>query len=126
MNASDSRMIAIVILIAITFFSGFRLAKTGRPFNNLLLTVHKLLSLALLVLAVIQVNYLHKLNEIAPYVWILFIVATALFVMEIISGALLSAYKIEKIAGLVHKIIPFVLLLAFGLLFYVSYLPKHA
>jgi ammonia channel protein AmtB len=119
-------MITIAILIVITFFSGFRLAKTGKPFNNLLLTSHKLISLALLVLAVIQFNYLQKLNEINLYLWILFTAAAALFVLEIISGALLSAYKTERLAGLVHKVVPFVLLLAFGLLFYLSYLPKHA
>lgn len=126
MNATDSRMITIAILIVITFFSGFRLAKTGKPFNKLLLTSHKLISLALLVLAVIQFNYLQKLNEINLYHWILFAAAAALFVLEIISGALLSAYKTERLAGLVHKVIPFVLLLPFALLFYLSYLSKHA
>ena len=106
---NDPLMVLVTItLFVLVFVLGFVLQRRGRPHHVLLLTAHKLLALAALILmaiTVIRINRATPLNTVA----LVAAVATAVFfVVAIISGGLVSTDKpAPPIALLVHRVTPF-------------------
>jgi hypothetical protein len=108
MNDQLAVLVTIALLVLV-FALGFVLQGRGRPHNILLLTAHKLIALAALILmaiTVIRINRVTPLDTIA-------LVATAatavFFVAAIISGGLVSTDKpAPALAKALHWISPFV------------------
>jgi hypothetical protein len=107
-------MIQITVLLFLgVFVSGFWLSRFGRPFNAILLAVHKLASLAavlLLVLTVVRVNAVAMLGAID---WVA-VAASGLFLLGAIgTGGLWSVDKPTPAAVLtLHRITPFLSVLS--------------
>lgn len=122
MNTITTRMIAIGALYLLMILTGIWLTKKGKPYSPLAVNLHKFITLAMLVLAVIQVISLNKTNGISGLVWVAVIIAAILFLMEMVSGGIISASKEEKVTVVKsHKIVPVFLTLALFFLFYWSY-----
>ena len=99
-----SKIIINSALMLITIVLGVVLHKTGKPYNNLLFTAHKLITLGFVVyLAIVMVNY-DKLNGFNP----LLVAFTVLLMLSVIalmvSGALLSLDKLETAMLKLHRI----------------------
>lgn len=80
-------------LFGLVFVLGFVLQRRGRPHNVLLLTAHKLLALAALILMAITVI---RINRATPLDTVALVTAAAtgvFFVVAIISGGLVSTDK---------------------------------
>jgi hypothetical protein len=94
-----------------TFISGFWLSRSGKPFNVIILTIHKLISLAAAVLLGIVI---YRINQVAPLRTIELAagVVTGLFFLDaVVSGGLLSIGKPMPAAILtMHRITPFLTL----------------
>ncbi len=101
-------VLVIIALFVLVFVLGFVLQRRGRPHHVLLLTAHKLLALAALILmaiTVIRINRVTPLDTIA-------LVATAatavFFVVAIISGGLVSTDRpAPALARALHWVTPF-------------------
>ena len=96
------------LLFLFTFISGFWLSRSGKPFNVIILTIHKLISLAAAVLLGIVI---HQINQVAPLRTIELAagVVTGLFFLgAVVSGGLLSTDKPMPPAILaIHRTTPF-------------------
>lgn len=97
---------------------GVILHKNGNPYNNLLLTIHKLISVAFIVfVSFIIINYL-KNNEISGLFLISIIITALASVILLASGGLISAEKFQEPMKIVHRVFTLVLLFGGSALFY--------
>lgn len=109
MPANPTTMLITALLFVTVFILGFVLQRRGRPHNVLLLTAHKLIALAALILMAITVI---RINQAAPLdaAALVAAIATAVFfVVAIISGGLVSTDKpAPAVARALHWVAPFV------------------
>ena len=83
------------ILFLLTLAFGFWLSKTGRPYNGLLFNAHKLIALAGVVVAAIQVAKNLAPANSSALLTVLLVVAAISIIALFASGALLSANKLN-------------------------------
>ncbi|MFL7793024.1 MAG: hypothetical protein AB8I69_12845 [Anaerolineae bacterium] len=111
-------MDAISIIVAglvfvVIFASGYWLSRAGKPYSVIVLTVHKLISLAavvLLVIVMIQANQVAALSALELIAGVI----TGLFLLGLMAtGGLLSVDKqMPAIVLKLHQIAPYLTLVA--------------
>lgn len=99
--------------------SGFFLSRKGKPYNVIISTIHKLVSLALLayfIVIIFQANRLAPLSSLE----IIASVFTGLFFLALIAtGGILSASKIiSRSLQIVHRILPYLAILSTAITVY--------
>jgi hypothetical protein len=96
------------IIFILTLAAGVWLSHSGRPLNTIIITIHKLIALAAVVVTAIQVYGLLKNTEIQTLL-ILLMTLTGLCVVALFAtGALLSAVKpVSDKLLTIHKAAPF-------------------
>jgi hypothetical protein len=101
------------LFFLVIFPSGYWLARLGKPYNGLLLNVHKLVALAAVVFLVITVNQVRK-SALFGLVEMAVLAITALcFAGAIVSGGLVSIPRPMPIAASVlHKLLPYLTFLS--------------
>jgi hypothetical protein len=121
MAAIQDRVFVVILSFFVIFVSGFSMSRSGKPFNGLVASIHKLLSLAtvvFLVLLLMRINHLARLSMVE---WIVCAIAVLLIVAAIASGSVMMAVESSPAAHLTHRIVPYLALLstaaAFWLLF---------
>jgi hypothetical protein len=118
MNTAQLRVLVTGLFFLFIFLSGFWLSSSGKPLNTIILTIHKLISVAVvfLVVTVIQLSRGTGLGATE----ITAIVATGLFFLgTIASGGLLSIGSPMPAAILtLHRITPFVTVLSTAVTLY--------
>ena len=115
-------MIQIFLLVYLAIFvSGFWLSLRGRPFNAVLLTVHKLVSLAAVVLLGFIVWRVSREAALRAIDWAAVVVTGLFFLGTIATGGLLSADSLVPAARTArvrvailwaHRITPFLTVLS--------------
>jgi hypothetical protein len=116
------RLLGVVFLFVLIFVSGFWLVSSGKPYSAVLLAVHKLMSVGLVVLMVVTILNINRQNPLAPEVFILSLSAGLFFLAAIISGGLLSMDKtMPSFVLLLHRITPFITILAVTVVFYLIF-----
>ena len=109
MLVPSQTVLAAVALFVAVFALGFWLRQSGKPYSGLVLTAHKLISLAVLVLFVLTVNRINKATPLASAALASAVLTGVFFVIAIISGGLASTDKpAPAIALLLHRVTPFV------------------
>ena len=108
MSTIQLRVVGAGVFYLFIFLSGFWLSHSGKPYSVIILAIHKLISLAAIVLlgtTVYQINRAAKLSAIE----LLAVVVTGLlFLGTIVSGGLLSTGKTMPAAILrLHQITPY-------------------
>ena len=101
------------VLFLFTLVFGFWLSASGKPYHGLLFNVHKLIALGCVVLAIVQLSKIFKAGDAT--IWLtLLLAAGALSILALfVSGALMSAGKLDYASMLaIHRIAPIVLFLA--------------
>ncbi len=100
-----TKFILPALLFLLTLALGFWLSKTGRPYNGLLFNAHKLIALAGVVVAAIQVaKNLAPANSTALLTALL-VVAAINIIALFASGALMSAGKLNYfLLRVIHNI----------------------
>ena len=95
------------ILLLLTLVSGLWLSNSGKPLNNIIFTIHKLVALAVVVTSIIQMYKLLKGSDIQSLIWAL-IVFTGLCVVALFAtGALMSLEKMNYTVLLtIHRVAP--------------------
>ena len=119
MSVNQLRILGAGLFYLFIFLSGIWLTRSGRPYNTIVLTIHKLVSVAAVVFLVVV---LHRMNKTAPLgVGELASAAiTGLFFLgTIATGGLLSADKpMPGIILWLHRITPFLTVLSTAVTLY--------
>jgi hypothetical protein len=106
------------ILITGAFFvfilaSGFWLSRLGRPINTIVLTIHKLISVAAVVYLVVNV---YRINRVTPLTTLEIVASAAvilLFLVMIATGGLLSVEKqMPAYVHTIHQFTPYLVILS--------------
>jgi hypothetical protein len=99
-----------VLCLVVILVSGYRLRNKGKPYGTLLLTIHKLIPLGMLAYLIIT---LRQMSPLSPLVLTLAILGAIFYLLLIASGGWISAAK-EAPGGvkIVHKVLPYLAILA--------------
>jgi len=119
MNADQLRIVGAGLVFVVIFVSGYWLSRAGKPYNVIVLTVHKLISLAavvFLVITMIQANRVAALSAVELIAGVL----TGLFFLGLMAtGGLLSGDKqMPAVVLKLHQIAPYLTVLAAAVTLY--------
>ncbi len=113
MFSPQLRLIISGLSFFIIFAIGFVLQHSGKPYNVALFTLHKLVSVGLVVFLVVAVI---KINQVAPLstLQIIVLAISALcFIATVATGGMLSVEKTwPLIVAVLHKVLPFATLVS--------------
>jgi len=96
------------LFFVLIILSGLWLSRNGRPLSGIILTVHKLISVAAVVYLVITVYRIHQAAPLSSVEMAISVLALLFFIVMIATGGLLSTAK--AMPGLVlkiHQIMPY-------------------
>ena len=109
----DKRILAITILYIVKFIFGFWLFRTGKPYNTIILTIHKLVSLATLGYIVFIANRVRLGVGLTAVDIFAVVVTIVLFLISIATGGVLSIDKpANTVVSVMHKVVPFLSVLS--------------
>ena len=119
-------MIQITVLLYLAIFvTGFWLSLRGRPFSAILLTVHKLVSLAAVVVLVLTVWRVNREAALRAIDWVAVVITGLFFMGTIATGGLLSAGEPKSASVLwAHRITPFLTVLSTAAALYLLLGPR--
>ena len=102
----ELKIIITGILMLLMLTSGILLSRLGRPLNSLVFTLHKLITVAAIILSALTIYHLQKNIELTNIHIAIFCFIGLVFLSSLISGALLSFEKpvINRIYIVIHKI----------------------
>ncbi|MBN2518882.1 MAG: hypothetical protein JXB17_00115 [Bacteroidales bacterium] len=119
MNNYSFKIIVTGIFFIVMIVSGIWLSKLGRPLNNGVFTIHKLISLLTIVFSVITVYQLQKNIELRNIDVVFIIITGIAFLVSFVSGALLSFDNlVNKFILTFHKTSPVLLVISIAILIY--------
>jgi hypothetical protein len=112
-------MLGAAALFVVVFVLGFLLRRSGKPFSGVVLTVHKLVSLAVLILFILTVNRINTATPLASAALAAAVLTGVIFVVAIVSGGLASTDKpAPAIALTLHRVTPFVTIAGVSVTFF--------
>lgn len=118
MDITQMKTLVAATGFILIFVSGFWLNKTGQPFSAGVLTLHKLLSVALIVYLVITVLNINKIAPLSQGELIACIVTGLLFLGAVVSGGVLSAVKnLSVVVQTLHMVLSVLTVLSTVVLF---------
>jgi hypothetical protein len=113
MSASAWRTISTALLFIVIFASGYWLSRSGKPYNTLLLTVHKLISVGAFVFLVIILIRAARADSLGAAEGIAGGISGVLFLSLIATGGLLSSdLETAAVVSIVHRIAPYLTILS--------------
>jgi hypothetical protein len=119
MSLMNSQFIRAGVFFLFIFIFGFWLRCSGKPYNTLLFTIHKLIGLGLGITLGLKVYEVHKKSPLGSTEIISIVVTILLFVALVASGSFLSAEK--EMPGFVkgiHSVLPYLTVLSTGITIY--------
>lgn len=109
----ESRILTMAILFGAIFGSGFWLSRTGKPHNALMLNLHKLISLAAVVLLFLTVSQVWRAEPEVSGLLAASAAVGVFFLATIVTGGLVSAMQSPPpVVSALHKYLPYATLLA--------------
>jgi hypothetical protein len=107
------------ILFLLTLVFGFWLSHAGKPYNGLLINVHKLIALSVVVLMIFQLSKILKSTDPVALITVLLIVAAVCVVAVFASGGLMSAGVLDySLMLIIHRVSTPVLMIVLALASY--------
>jgi len=114
-----SKFLVSGLFFVFVFLSGFWLSRTGKPYNMLLITFHKLVSLAGGLYLARMVYRFHRQDPLSPVQIATVVIAFLLFIVNVTTGSLLSATKpIPEIVSTLNKYSPYLTVIAAAVMIY--------
>jgi hypothetical protein len=120
MSTITSKFVVTGLLLTFTLISGVFLSNSGKPYNGVIFTVHKLIALATVVVIAVNIYQLQKVGGVGALVELaLFSVIGLLFLALFVSGALLSIGNLApEISLTIHKVFPLLVVFSTVAAFY--------
>ncbi len=113
MGAIQSSVGGIGLFFVFVFLSGVWLSRSGKPLNGIILTVHKLISLAVVVFLAVTIYPLNQASDLSAMGLVAGAVTGLFFLGAIVTGGLLSTGKPMPSAILTaHQAVPFLTVLS--------------
>lgn len=114
MNTITTKLIVAGILFLFTLISGVIVSQSGRPLSVGLVTIHKLIAVATVVLIGMAVNQLYKTGDGKVFIELSVTVITAvLFLALVTTGALLTRdIQLPEAILKVHQAVPLLALVS--------------
>lgn len=112
MSATSTKIVITGAFFLFIFLFGFVLSRGGKPYPTLLFNVHKLVALGTLVYLAITVYNLHRAAPLAPGLIALVAFTGLCFVVTIVAGGLLNIDKSPAFLAVIHRVSPYLTLLA--------------
>ncbi len=108
-----------VMGFVLIFLSGYWLQHAGQPFNVIVLTLHKLISIVVIAYLILNVMRISRIAPLGQAAWIACIAVGVLFLLTIATGGWLSAVKtMPAFVRTLHHILPFLTALSTAVAFY--------
>ena len=104
MSITYLRVAGAIIFFVLIFSSGFWLMNAGKPYNNALLNVHKLISIAAVVLFGVTVFQISKISALTSIELATTVVTGILFLGTIVSGGLSSINTMPTAFLILHRV----------------------
>ncbi len=102
------RLLGIGALFLFIFLTGLWLGQAGKPYSVVVLTIHKLVTLAAIGLLAVTVYETNQAVKLSPTELTLAAVTGLLFLATIMGGGLLSIERsMPAVVSTVHRIAPF-------------------
>ena len=126
MSILTSKTAIFGLLVVLTLVSGVWLSHSGKPYNSMIFTIHKLIALATVIIIGMNVYHLFRAMDGNTLVALSVIaVSGLLFLALFISGALLSLGKPVPEAVLkIHQVAPLLALVSSTVTFYLLVVSK--
>ena len=113
MGANQLRVVGAGLFFLFIFLSGFWLGRSGKPYSVIILTIHKMISLAAAIFLVITIYRINQVAKLSAIELLAVVVTGLLFLSTGVSGGLVSADKAMPVAVLrVHHIVPILTVLS--------------
>ena len=110
---NSTKLILPGIIFLLTLASGMWLSNAGKPYNNAIFTIHKLIALGAVVLAAIQMVQAFKTAGTSPLEILFLFIAILAVIALFATGALMSLDKEPyKVWLTIHQIAPAVMAIA--------------
>jgi hypothetical protein len=108
MNPIQLKLVSTTLFYFFIFIFGFWLSYAGKPYSVIILTVHKLISLAAFVFLIVTVYRFNQASTLNAIELTTAVVTGLLFIGTIITGGLLSTDKpMPAMVSTLHLILPF-------------------
>lgn len=107
------------LFFIVIFISGFWLTFTGKPYNGIVLTGHKLISLAVLVFLGYLLYQVHQASGLSTLVIVVSIFTAIFFLALIATGGLLSSDLLPSaLVLMLHFVVPYLAVISSGVMLY--------
>jgi len=107
------RAIGAGLFYLLIFLSGYRLSRSGKPYNVIVLTVHKLLSVAAVVFLIAILIRSDRAAALGASELVAGLVTGLFFLSLIVTGALLSGgAQMPTLVSKLHQIAPYLTLIS--------------
>jgi hypothetical protein len=108
MTLNQWLIVGAVVGYALVFFTGFRLSRRGKPYNIIVSSLHKLISLAALAALIIVMVRANRVAALGEATWATGAVTGLLFLGTMATGGLLSMDRpMPRIVRQAHRILPY-------------------
>lgn len=109
------KWIIIAAAFMIVFVLGFLLSRSGKPYPMAALTLHKLVSLAILIFLVVTILREARINGLSPLLLTAVLLTAVFFLAAIATGGMLSMEKpMPEFVTILHRWLPWLALLSTG------------
>ena len=113
MSTSQLRIAGALLFYLVLLLSGFWLSRSGKPYSGIILTVHKLISLAAVIWLGITVRRINQAGALSATGLLAAIVSGLFFLGTMVTGGLLSIGKpMPAIVLRLHQITPYLTVLS--------------
>lgn len=107
------------LLFLLIMFLGVWLSRKGKPYNVVVFTLHKLITLGTLAYLAVSIYKIHQASPLGTGQMIVVGVTAALFVITIVTGGLLSVDKAMPVIVLkLHQVMPFLTAISTSVMLY--------
>jgi hypothetical protein len=93
MSTDQVRIMGIALVLVVVFALGFWLSRAGRPFNGLLLNLHKLIALGMAIYLAVTAYRMHQAAGLSGTELTVVVVTGLLFLASGVIGGLVSLEK---------------------------------
>jgi hypothetical protein len=101
------------------FFSGYLLTRIGKPYNMLIITIHKLVGVALGVYLGLRLYRQHQVAGLNSISLVIITVTVLFFILMVTTGSLLSAERsFPDGIKLLHRVFPYLTVTATAVLIF--------
>jgi hypothetical protein len=119
MSTIELRVVGVGLFFLFIFPSGLWLSHSGKPYNTLIFTIHKLVGLAAGVFLAVTVYQTHQVAPLGLLEVAAIVVTVLFFVATVTAGGLLSIDKPMPAAiSMMHKLFPYFTVLSTAVTLY--------